>query len=58
MERNIISWNLPNLITVPLMAAIAFLVVSVAWQLISKGVAGAKSANAPDAGSANNGGGY
>ena len=33
MERTLISWNVPNLITVPLMAALGFLIVAVAAQL-------------------------
>lgn len=36
MERTLISWNLPNLITVPLMAAIGFLVAGVLYQLFLK----------------------
>jgi len=43
MERNLISWNLPNLITVPLMAFIAFLIVGLAYQLFL-GVSGGKKA--------------
>lgn len=36
MERNLISWNVPNLITVPLMAFAAFLVVGAVWQGIKR----------------------
>lgn len=49
LDRTIISWNLPNLITVPLMAAIAFLIVGLAWQLWQR-----QTGKAP----ANNSGGY
>lgn len=40
MERTIIAWNLPNMITIPLMAAIGFLIAGVIWQL-AKNVTGA-----------------
>lgn len=38
MERTLISWNIPNLITIPLMAFIAFLVVGLIYQLAMKAV--------------------
>lgn len=31
-ERSIISWNVPNLVTVPLMAFAGFLVLAAIWQ--------------------------
>lgn len=34
MERTLISWNVPNLITVPLMAFAGFLLLGVVWQLV------------------------
>jgi len=37
MDRTLIAWNVPNMITIPLMAAIAFLVVGTVWQLFMKG---------------------
>lgn len=40
MDRNLISWNIPNLITVPLMAMIAFLAVGLIWQVAMKGFGG------------------
>lgn len=43
MERAMIAWNVPNIITIWLMAAIGFLVVGVISQLLLKGVASAKS---------------
>jgi hypothetical protein len=33
MERTIISWNAPNMVTVPLMAAIGFIVFAVLYQV-------------------------
>lgn len=36
MDRTLISWNVPNMITVPLMAGIGFLVVALAWQLFCR----------------------
>jgi hypothetical protein len=33
MERTLISWNIPNLITVPLMAFAGFVVVGLLFQL-------------------------
>lgn len=46
MERTLISWNVPNLITVPLMAFLGFLLVAIFWQLFRKarGAAGAQDA--------------
>jgi hypothetical protein len=32
VERTLISWNVPNLITVPLMAFTGFLVAALIWQ--------------------------
>jgi hypothetical protein len=43
LERTLISWNLPNMITIPLMAAIGFLAVAVVWQLIAQGRSNAVS---------------
>jgi hypothetical protein len=34
LERTLISWNVPNLITIPLMAFLGFLVVGIVWQLV------------------------
>lgn len=39
MERNLISITLPNMITIPLMAAIGFLIAGLVWQ-IAKNVTG------------------
>ena len=36
MERTLIAWNVPNMITIPLMAAVGFLAVAVVWQLVLK----------------------
>jgi hypothetical protein len=36
MDRTLISWNVPNLITVPLMAFGAFLVVAVVYQVATQ----------------------
>lgn len=32
MERTLVSWNFPNLITIPLMAFAGFLVAALVWQ--------------------------
>ncbi len=49
MDRTLIAWNVPNLITIPLMAFLGFLVVSVIWQLVVQMNGGQ---------TANNSGGY
>jgi hypothetical protein len=36
LERTFLSWNVPNLITVPLMAAIGFLLLGVVWQALKR----------------------
>lgn len=41
MDRTLISWNVPNMITVPLMAGLGFLIVAVAWQVIRPRLPGA-----------------
>jgi hypothetical protein len=51
MDRTLISWNLPNLITIPLMAFVAFLVVGLVYQLVMKGLNGGSQ-------TANNTGGF
>jgi hypothetical protein len=33
MERTLISWNVPNMVTVPLMAFVGFLILAVIVQL-------------------------
>lgn len=53
MDRTLISWNLPNLITIPLMAFVSFLIVGLVWQLVTKTIGGGPQAPA-DAG----GGGF
>jgi hypothetical protein len=49
MDRTLISWNVPNMVTVPLMAFGAFLVVGLIWQLVMKaqGKSGPVDNNAP-----------
>lgn len=49
MERTLISWNVPNMITVPLMAFLAFLVVGLVYQVALKaaGKGGKPDNNAP-----------
>lgn len=44
MKGTLISWNIPNMITVPLMTFVAFLVVIVVWQLV-RGFGGGQTAN-------------
>jgi len=34
MDRTLISWNVPNLITIPLMAGLGFLFAGVIWQIV------------------------
>lgn len=36
MERSLISWNVPNLITVPLMAILGFLLLATVWQVAQR----------------------
>lgn len=45
MERTIISWNVPNIITIWLMAAIGFLVVGIGSQFLLKHLAPEAPAN-------------
>lgn len=47
MERTLIAWNLPNMITIPLMAAIGFVAAGLIWQLVRNvgGMAPAGSAS-------------
>lgn len=46
MERSLISWNIPNLITVPLMAILGWLLLVLVWQLAMKGIGAGKFQNA------------
>lgn len=50
MERTLITWNVPNLITVPLMAFLGFALAGLLWQTYLK-FSGSNT-------SANNAGGY
>lgn len=34
MDRTLISFNVPNLITIPLMALLGFLLLSIIWQFV------------------------
>lgn len=43
MERTLISWNFPNMITIPLMAGLGFLILGTAWQLFKKAQMGQAS---------------
>lgn len=38
MERSLISWNLPNLITVPLMAILGWFLLAIVWQIAMRGM--------------------
>ena len=40
MDRTLIAWNLPNMITIPLMAAIGFLIAGAAWQVVRSRMGG------------------
>lgn len=56
MERTLISFNVPNLITIPLMAFGGFLLAGMIWQLMRKsGVAPGLTGSADDDA---DGGGY
>lgn len=50
MDRTLIAWNVPNMVTIPLMAFIGFLVVGTIWQLFMRGRTNQPSSDA--------GGGY
>lgn len=50
MERTIISFNLPNLITIPLMAFLGFLVVGLIWQVAQRAMGQSDDASASTAG--------
>jgi hypothetical protein len=60
MERNLISINLPNLITIPLMAAIGFLAAGLVWQIFKNvsGGAGLAPAGSASVATAADDGGY
>lgn len=49
MDRTLIAFNLPNLITVPLMAILGWFVLGLVWQLVKKG-AGPSNENPSGAG--------
>lgn len=49
MDRTLISFNVPNLITVPLMAFLGFLLLAVIWQGVKR-VAGPSQAAPGDGG--------
>lgn len=53
MDRTLISFNVPNLITVPLMAFLGFLAVALVWQFVRKSAPAAFGNGAPA-----DGGGY
>lgn len=36
MDRSLISWNIPNLITIPLMAVLGWFLIVIVWQLAMK----------------------
>lgn len=40
MDRTLISFNVPNLITIPLMAFLGFLGLALIWQLAQKAMPG------------------
>jgi hypothetical protein len=46
MQRALIAWNIPNMITIPLMAFIGFLIAGVIWQLVMKAQAGTGNTSA------------
>lgn len=36
MERTLISWNLPNMITIPIMAILGWFLLGLVWQIAKK----------------------
>lgn len=46
MDRTMISFNLPNIISITLMAAIGYLIVTAVMQVMMKGSGAAPAANA------------
>jgi hypothetical protein len=49
-ERVLISWNVPNLITIPLMAFAGFLLLSIIYQMVLRsGVVGRPAAKGGEA---------
>lgn len=48
MERTLISFNIPNLITIPLMAFLGFLLVALVWQFARKAAPNAFGNGGPD----------
>lgn len=45
MDRTLISWNVPNLVTVALMAFIGFLVLGTVYQVAMKAATGSGGSN-------------
>lgn len=58
LERSLIAWNIPNLITVPLMAGLGFLLLAVLYQVGSKAFGRQPAPDGSVGGPANNTGGY
>lgn len=52
MDRTLISFNVPNLITIPIMAFLGFLLIATVWQLAQRAAPGlaARAANATGGG--------
>jgi len=40
LDRTLISWNVPNIVTVWLMAAVGFLAFGLVWQLVRQNTGG------------------
>jgi hypothetical protein len=40
MERTLLSWSIPNIISVWLMAAVGFLAAGIVWQLVQRAQGG------------------
>jgi len=44
LERTLISWNVANLITIPLMAALGFVLIATVYQLARRALVGKETA--------------
>lgn len=50
MDRTLVSFNIPNLITIPLMAFLGFLLLAVVWQFVRRTAPGLAGVSGGDDG--------